>query len=104
MRLRLLHSLPEILIKPVRCAVGVSDQVKELAELRASYPTLGFRLSTAMSCGFVAHSRNGARLGAFLAQDSYTKGPIVSIPPNTKMWHTLHEDLKLRWADASQML
>jgi hypothetical protein len=81
-----------------------SDQIKELADLRASYPTLGFRLSTAMPCAFVAHTRNGARLGLFLAHESYTKGPMISVAPNTRVWHTLHEDWKLRWADASQVL
>jgi DNA-binding winged helix-turn-helix (wHTH) protein len=84
-----------------KASSNITDQVRELAELRAHYPTLGFRLSTAMPCGFVAHSRNGARLGVFLAQDSYTKGPMISISPNTKMWRTLHEDWKRRWADAS---
>ena len=84
-----------------KAASGINDQIKELAELRTSYPTLGFRLSSAMPCGFVAHSRNGARLGVFLAQDSYTKGPMVSILPNTKLWHVLHEDWKRRWTDAS---
>jgi len=84
-----------------KAASGINDQIKELAELRTSYPTLGFRLSSAMPCGFVAHSRNGARLGVFLAQDSYTKGPMVSILPNTKLWHVLHEDWKRRWNDAS---
>jgi len=84
-----------------KAASQLSDQVNELAELRASYPTLGLRLSSAMPCGFVAHSRNGARLGVFLAQDSYTKGPMVSIQPNTKLWHVLYEDWRRRWTDAS---
>jgi hypothetical protein len=84
-----------------KASAYISDQVHDLNELRTSYATLDFRLSTAMPCGFVAHSRNGARLGVFLAQDSYTKGPMVSIAANSKMWHALHEDWKRRWADAS---
>jgi DNA-binding winged helix-turn-helix (wHTH) protein len=77
----------------------IKKQIATLARTKARFPneTLEWRLSDAMPCGFVAHSRNWALLGIFPAQGSYVTGPMIEVPGGTELWAMLHDDWNRRW-------
>jgi DNA-binding winged helix-turn-helix (wHTH) protein len=86
---------PDNALKTLRDQLDTLDGMKK----RSSRGTLDVRESNVMPCGFVAHSRNGALLGVFLATESYVRGPMIEIGPGTKLWGTLRADWKALWQD-----
>jgi hypothetical protein len=87
------------------------DQYKKLKAL-ASYPAtlrgclgkLEVRVSDAMPSGFVAHTKDWAVVGLFLAQGSYVTGPMIDVRPNTDLWEKLYIDWKVRFDAGSEDL
>jgi DNA-binding winged helix-turn-helix (wHTH) protein len=78
----------------------IEEQLEELAGIMAEYPTLEVRLSDAMPGGFVAHSKDWALTGMFLAHCSYVKGPMIEVSADTETWKHLYTDWFVRWEAA----
>jgi hypothetical protein len=85
----------------------LNQQVSDLSELAREYPPhplsveprgmIELKLSDAMPCGFVAHTKSRALLGIFVAHDSYIAGPMFEIRSESEIWETLYTDWKARW-------
>jgi hypothetical protein len=81
----------------------VQDRIRRqlvlLQQIKNQFPseTLEWRVSDAMPCGFLVHTRHWALLGLFPVQGSYTIGPMIETPFGTPLWQMLYDDWKLRW-------
>jgi len=75
------------------------QQIATLTRMKAKYSAgaLDWRLSDAMPCALIAHTRDWALFGIFPAQGSYLTGPMIDVEGGTELWRTLYEDWKLRW-------
>jgi DNA-binding winged helix-turn-helix (wHTH) protein len=75
-----------------------------LARLKRRFPNGEFdwRVSDAMPCAIVAHSRNWAVFGLFPAHDSYLAGPMIDVEGGTELWRMLYDDWKTRWENPAK--
>jgi DNA-binding winged helix-turn-helix (wHTH) protein len=77
----------------------IREQLEELADIIARAPSklLEVRVCDAMPAGFIAHSKNWAIAGMFLAHCAYLKGPMIEVSPDTELWKRLYRDWQVRW-------
>jgi len=96
------HGLRKDTKTPQKGRIEIEEQLEELTGIMADYPTLEVRLSDAMPGGFVAHSKNWAVAGMFLAHCSYVKGPMIEVSADTDTWKHLYTDWRVRWDNAKR--
>lgn len=89
------HS-PEKALRHLREQTDTLDTMDK----RKGSGSLEVLFSDVMPSGFVAHSSHGALFGILLSTESYVRGPMIEIGPNTRLWEILRKDWKHVWERA----